>query len=171
MKESIATNGGKYSTARMLTDYTNNLYMPLCNLTKKYYEDLNQVTAYNSWKQELKANWKDIKISQENNINDITLDAGSKIEVRCQVELPNVSPESVEVQAYVGKIKQDGSFEKVSSTPMNIELVDEQSKTYRYVAEIQFPTGGNYGYTFRVMPKHEMLLESENLNLVKWIMQ
>ena len=28
---------------------------------------------------------------------------------------------------------------------------------------------GNYGYTFRVMPKHEMLLDSANLNLVKWI--
>ena len=35
MKETIATNGGKYSTARMLVDYTNQLYMPLCNLTKK----------------------------------------------------------------------------------------------------------------------------------------
>ncbi len=171
MKETIATNGGKYSTARMLVDYTNNLYMPLCNLTRKYYEDLNQVTAYNSWKQELLANWKDIKVWQENNINDITLDAGTKIETRCQVELPNVSPESIEVQAYVGKIKQDGSFEKVSSTPMKIEAIDQENKIYRYYAEIEFPTGGNYGYTFRVVPKNEMLLESENLNLIKWIMQ
>ena len=38
MKNSIITTGGKYSTSRMLADYTNNLYMPLCNLTKKYYE-------------------------------------------------------------------------------------------------------------------------------------
>ena len=171
MKETIATNGGRYSTARMLVDYTNNLYMPLCNLHKKHYEELNQVTAYNSWKQELFANWKDIKIWQENNINDITLDAGAKIEVRCQVELPNIDPESIEVEAYVGKIKHDGSFEKVSSTTMNLELIDEENRTYRYVVEIEFPTGGNYGYTFRIMPKHEMLLESENLDLVKWITQ
>lgn len=34
MKNSIITTGGKYSTARMLVDYTNNLYMPLCKLTK-----------------------------------------------------------------------------------------------------------------------------------------
>ena len=171
MKETIATNGGKYSTSRMLVDYTNNLYMPLCNLNKKHYEDLNQVTAFNSWKHELISNWKDIKIWQENNINDITVDAGTKIEARCQVELPNVSPDSIEVQAYVGKIKQDGSFEKVSSTPMNLELIDETNKIYRYVAQIEFPAGGNYGYTFRIMPKHEMVLDNENLNLVKWIMQ
>ena len=171
MKESIATNGGKYSTARMLVDYTEKLYMPLCDLTKKYYEDLNQVTAYNTWKKDLINNWKDIKIWQENNINDITLDVGTKIETRCQVQLPNVDPESIEVQAYVGKIKPDGTFEKVSITPMSIEMEEESTKTYRYYAEIAFPTGGNYGYTFRIMPKHEMLLESENLNLIKWITQ
>ena len=50
-------------------------------------------------------------------------------------------------------------------------MEEESTKTYRYYAEIAFPTGGNYGYTFRIMPKHEMLLESENLNLIKWITQ
>lgn len=32
MKESIMSNGGRYSTARMLTDYVDNLYIPLCNI-------------------------------------------------------------------------------------------------------------------------------------------
>ncbi len=38
-----------------------------------------------------------------------------------------------------------------------------------YKAKISLSTGGDYGYTFRVMPKHQMILESQNLNLVKWI--
>ena len=37
--------------------------------------------------------------------------------------------------------------------------------------KLELTTGGNYGYTFRVMPKHEMLLDSENLDLIKWITQ
>ena len=45
----------------------------------------------------------------------------------------------------------------------------EENRKYYYVAKIKLTTGGNYGYTFRVMPKHEMLLEPANLNLVKWI--
>ena len=44
MKNSIVSTGGKYSTSRMLVDYTNQLYIPLCNLTKKYYNDLEKVT-------------------------------------------------------------------------------------------------------------------------------
>ncbi len=81
MKNSIISTGGKYSTARMLVDYTNNLYMPLCKLTKKYYEDVDNVAAYNSWKKDLYKNWKDIKITQVNNLDNITIDAGNNIEV------------------------------------------------------------------------------------------
>ena len=40
---------------------------------------------------------------------------------------------------------------------------------YTYSAKINLINGGNYGYTFRAMPKHEMMLDSANLNLVKWI--
>ena len=48
---------------------------------------------------------------------------------------------------------------------------DEEERTATYKAKIELTTGGDYGYTFRVMPKHEMLLDSENLNLVKWIVK
>ena len=65
MKNSIITTGGKYSTSRMLADYTNNLYMPLCNLTKKYYENVDNVAEFNLWKKNLYINWKDIKITQK----------------------------------------------------------------------------------------------------------
>ena len=46
---------------------------------------------------------------------------------------------------------------------------DDENKKYYYTAKIQLTSGGNYGYTFRVMPKHEMLLEAANLDLIKWI--
>ena len=53
MKNSITSTGGKYSTSRMLVDYTNNLYIPLCNLTKKYYENIDNVAEFNLWKKNL----------------------------------------------------------------------------------------------------------------------
>lgn len=54
--------------------------------------------------------------------------------------------------------------------PMKLqeEAINEDN-TYLYKAKIELTTGGNYGYTFRVMPKHKMLLDSANLDLVKWI--
>ena len=169
MKNSIISTGGKYSTSRMLVDYTNNLYMPLCNLTKKYYENIDNVAEFNLWKKNLYTNWKDIKITQKNNLNNITMDAGNNIEVKCEVQLPNVDISNITVECYYGKILDNGIVENVSIIPMKLENENEEEKIYEYSTKIELRTGGNYGYTFRIMPKHEMLLDAENLNLVKWI--
>lgn len=169
MKNSIITTGGKYSTSRMLVDYTNQYYMPLAKLTKKYYEDIDNVASYNSWKNDLYTNWKDIKITQVNNLDNITIDAGNKIEVACEVELPNIDINNINVEVYYGKILENGVVENVSIIPMELTESNEDERKYYYATKIELTTGGNYGYTFRVMPKNEMILEPANLNLVKWI--
>ena len=169
MKNSIITTGGKYSTSRMLVDYTNQYYMPLAKLTKKYYEDIDNVASYNSWKNDLYTNWKDIKITQVNNLDNITIDAGNKIEVACEVELPNIDINNINVEVYYGKILENGVVENVSIIQMELTESNEDERKYYYTTKIELTTGGNYGYTFRVMPKNEMILEPANLNLVKWI--
>ena len=169
MKNSIISTGGRYSTSRMLIDYTNNYYMPLCNIYNKYYTNVDNVAEYNNWKHELFENWKDIKIEQENNLDNITLDAGNNIEVKCSVQVPNIDINNISVQCYYGKILENGIVENVEIIPMKMIDEDEDNKKYTFSAKIELKTGGNYGYTFRVMPKHEMLLEPANLNLVKWI--
>ena len=176
MKESIVSTGGKYSTSRMLSDYTSKFYIPLCNLHNKYYKDLSDVTQFNTWKTDMYRNWKDIKITQkEDNLNNISIDAGNCISVKCQVELPNIKPEFVSVECYYGKILENGVVEDISIIPMqqvkSKNTGTGNSKIFEYETKIELKTGGNYGYTFRVMPKNDMLLDSANMNLVKWITQ
>lgn len=169
MKESIISTGGKYSTSRMLTDYVDKLYIPLCNLYNNYYADLGKVGELNEWKKSLKNAWDNIEITQENNLDNITLDAGNNIEVRCKVKLPNINKDNIEAQVYYGKISENGTVDDISIIPMELEEADEESKIYTYKAKVNLINGGNYGYTFRVMPKHEMILDSANLDLIKWI--
>ena len=170
MKNSIITTGGKYSTSRMLVDYTNNYYMPLCKLTKKYYSDIDNVAAFNSWKKDLYTNWKDVKITQtEEDLDNITIDAGNKIEVGCEVTLPNIDVDNVTVQVYYGKILENGIVEDISIIPMELTEENPEERKYYYTAKLELTTGGNYGYTFRVMPKNEMILEPANLDLIKWV--
>ena len=170
MKNSIISTGGQYSTARMLVDYTNQLYIPLCNLTKKYYNDLNTVAEFDSWKASMYSNWKDIQIEQvESNADNITVDAGAEIDVRCAVTLPNIDPNSIRVEVYYGKFLENGTVQDVQIIPMKMEGKEEENRKYYYVTKIKLTTGGNYGYSFRVMPQNEMLLDSENMDLVKWI--
>ena len=169
MKNSIITTGGKYSTARMLVDYTNKLYMPLIKLTNEHFNILERAVEYTSWKKDIYTNWKNITIEQEENPENINIDAGESIEVRCNVTIPNLSKDDIQVQVYCGRVSDNGTVDDVLVVPMKFIEAEEEYQRYHYSAKIQLQTGGNYGYTFRVMPHHEMLLDSENLNLVKWI--
>lgn len=170
MKNSIISTGGRYSTSRMVVDYVDKLYMPLCDLSNKYFDNLEEVSLYNAWKNELRNNWNDIKIYQMSNLENITMDAGNNIDVSCAVELPNIDKNSVEVQVYYGKILDNGVVKSMQIIPMKfVEEAKDKQNTYVYNAKIELTTGGNYGYTFRVMPKNKMLLDPANLDLVKWI--
>ena len=73
------------------------------------------------------------------------------------------------VEVYCGKISDDGRVENITIVPMKFVSEEKEYKRYTYTAKISLATGGNYGYTFRVMPTNKMLLDSENLDLVKWI--
>ena len=172
MKNSIMSNAGRYSTARMLIDYTNKFYIPLCNLYNKYYKDLSTVGEFNSWKENLYSNWDNITIKQEKgNLNNITIDAGNRINVKCKVYLPNITEDSIEAQVYYGQISDEGVVDNIQVIPMKLINADEDKKEYEYEATVELTTGGNYGYTFRVMPKHKMLLDPANLDLIKWIVK
>ena len=169
MKNSIKTTGGKYSTSRMVSDYVNNLYMPLCNLRKKYFEDLEKVAEFTEWKKNIRNNWDNIKIVQDRNVDNARLASGTQITVTCEVYLPNIAEENTDVQVYFGQFLNNGTVKNVYTATMNKIGENKEENKYTYEAVIDLNVGGNFGYTFRVMPKHEMLLDSENLNLVKWI--
>ena len=111
----------------------------------------------------------DIQIEQEKNAENLTIDAGNEIEVFCKIKLPNISKDSIEAQVYYGQIQDSGMVESIQIIPMKLEEANEEQREYHYSAKISLTTGGKFGYTFRVMPKHEMLLDSANLNLIKWM--
>ncbi len=169
MKESIMSTGAEFSTSRMVAEYTTRLYMPLCDLSNKYFSDIKNVEEFESWKKSIYTNWNDITISQLNNLDNISIDAGNNIDVMCSVNLPNVNVENIETQVYYGKIGDGGTIENISIIPMKLVNSDDNERNYTFAAKIELNSGGNYGYTFRVMPKHPMLIDSENMNLVKWI--
>ena len=142
MKNSIKTTGGMYSTARMLVDYTEKLYMPLMELSHRYYGDIESVIRFNSWKENIENCFNEIKISQISNLNNVTIDAGDNIDVACKVELPNISPENISVQVYSGKIQDNGTLGEINV----VEMEEDKKEPGVYRAKLKLTTGGDYGY-------------------------
>ena len=54
---------------------------------------------------------------------------------------------------------------------MNLVEQDNKKLQYKFTAKIEMKSGGDYGYTFRVIPKNDMILNSMNLGLIKWIIE
>ena len=169
MKNSIMSTGGKYSTSRMLIDYVEQIYMPLCNLTNQKFDKIENVSAFTKWKKACRERWDKIEITQDYNVDNVKMNAGEVIEVACKVQLPNFDPEKVSVQVYYGQILDTGIVNNVCITEMQKAKEEEAENTYKYTAKIKLSTGGNFGYTFRVLPKNDMLLDEENMNLIKWM--
>ena len=107
--------------------------------------------------------------SIDDNIKNATIDAGQSIEVNCKVTIPNLSIKDIKVQTYCCKLSDNGEAEDIIIVPMKMVKFEEEYNRYYFTAKINIATGGEYGYTFIVLPNHEMLLDSENLDLIKWI--
>lgn len=169
-KNSIISTGGRYSTSRMVIDYTRDYYMELANLSKNHYQNLDEVIDFTNWKKNMYASWKDIIITQNNNLDNITIDAGNQIEVHCIVNLPeNIDCNSIRTEVYYGKILENGIMEQIQTVPMNLVEQDDENRVCKYSAKIELKTGGNYGYTFRAMPQTDMMLDTANLDLIQWV--
>ncbi|MBR3325335.1 MAG: alpha-glucan family phosphorylase [Clostridia bacterium] len=171
MKNCIMTNAGRYSTSRMLEDYLNEMYIPLCNLHNKYYKNLETVIKFTEWKKKIKENFDKVEIFQSKaNYNDITVDAGNNIEVKCKIKLPKglINADNINVQVFYGKISSDGVVDDIRIDNMNF-IEEDDDGYFRYSAKIALKSGGDYGYTFRAIPKTNMILNPMNLNLIKWI--
>ena len=169
MKNSIKTTGGKYSTSRMVAEYVDDLYMPLCNLKREHFNNLEEVANFTSWKKNIRNNWDKIELVQDRNVDNAKLVAGTQITVNCQVYLPNIDEENTDIQVYFGQFLDNGTVRNVYTETMNKIGENPEEHKYTYEAVLDLKTGGNFGYTFRVMPKHPMLIDSENMDLVKWI--
>ena len=169
MKNSIKTTAGEYSTSRMVTDYVKKLYMPLINLGNEKFSNLEDIMSYSEWKRKAKSEWDKIKIIQDRNVDNAKMNAGTSIIVKCEVELPvGIEEENAEVQVYFGQILETGTIRNVDTHEMTKVGEKPEERKFYYEAKIDLVTGGNFGYTFRVMPKHNMLLDPENMDLVKW---
>ena len=169
MKNSIKTTAGEYSTSRMVVDYINKLYMPLCDLGNNHFGNMEEVMSFTNWKKVAKKNWDKIKITQDRNVDNARMNAGSMITVNCEVEFPpEISEENTNVQVYFGQILESGTIRNVyTKTMRKVSENKEEHKVY-YEADLELITGGNFGYTFRVLPKHDMLMDPENMDLIKW---
>ncbi len=114
-------------------------------------------------------NWKSIKfvsVSEESPKSEMKVDSAYKLS--CEVDLGKLSPNDVEVQIYFGKLDNINDANSNNFVVMNYVKSNEELGIHTFSGEIRCFNTGYYGYTLRILPKHNLLNNPFELNLIHW---
>ena len=163
MKRNWSTLGPFVTAARMVRDYTTELYEPAAASAHAIAAgDWTEARSLASWKTSIDAHWSGVRVTSVD--GDIT--AGHEGDVRSagtHVALDGVGVDDVDVQLLHGPIDSTGEFVGRPET-ISMSHVDNGNfqGSYRICA------AGPYGLTVRVLPKHASLISPVELGRAAW---
>ncbi len=169
MKRAMKTCIPQFSTIRMVREYAQRMYLP----AGKRWAALNAeggkgAKALWDWKLSLFKSWAQIRIEKAGAVNGEEINVGRHLEVEAHVHLGQINPDSVEVQAFYGHVDDSGSIIEGQPHPLESENSAPADGMYLFKGKISCVGTGRFGYTFRVIPKHEGLPTPFVPGLITW---
>lgn len=174
MKESVKSLLYLYSTHRMVQDYTRNMYIPTMERIETIQaSNFEMVKNLSDWKLNMVHSWPQIQIIADktmNQLKELSSVSGEEINVTVMINLGSINPSSVNVELYYGYVGKNNIIENPEIYEMKVkEQLD--SSVFRYEAKIKLQDGGEYGYTFRVLPNNPDLINKFDMGLIRWVVQ
>ncbi len=154
------------TSTRMVRDYTTGYYRP----TKHQAEIIakpEDAGNYAAWLERVKAEWPGVSLSnlhvgeasvgQEAQALTVT-----ELEVSVEVNLGSLADDEVRVQAVFGETDDNGEIIE----PSIYDLTNTGGSTYS--VEISSDLPRSYGYTARVVPRHDLLVSPAETGLITY---
>ena len=156
-----------FNSHRMVQDYVTRYYLPCSrrfnSLCSGDFAGSKELAA---WRQKLMTAWQEVSIEDLASGNGLERRVGQQLEVIAKVRLGSLLPEDVIVEAYYGRIDQNGEFADRETATLDVE--DSDGGLYTYRGQIPSVKTGRFGYTVRVMPSHKRLENRFAMGLVTW---
>jgi starch phosphorylase len=163
MKDNWCTLGPFVTAARMVREYTSELYEPAAASAKAMLDDRSaRGKALAHWKQHVLDAWADVKVV-DLDVDTSSAHEGDQRAVRARVELGVLDAGEVTVEALHGPIDSTGSF---IATPATVTLAPTGDGTFEGTYEVG--EAGPYGVTVRAVPHHGDLINPMDLGVVAW---
>ena len=153
MKESIVTGLSMFSSNRMVSEYNDMFYIPAENAYKHLTAD-NAKVAHDlvNQKRGLVANFYAGKMSISHPLITTSLadiHVGNSIDMSVEVQLGELSPQDVCVEAYGGSVDAHNEIIDSFSTPMTM-IRDNGNGNYSYQCTVICNCAGRFGLTARI---------------------
>ena len=167
MKNSMSAISPIYNTNRMLGEYTERFYISALDKQNRMHENGQQRSKdLAAWKKRVQSNWSKIKFIDVQGDGEKEYPMGAQIAIVAKVELGDLSPDDVSVEIYHGKIDTQNEVAMGKIDEMHCTSSDEKVCTFE--GKIECALSGQYGYTVRILPKHEDLAHAHETGLILW---
>ncbi len=167
VRHTLATLGPRVSSRRMLTDYVDQLYVPASVSGRRAAADdgaAARATAH--WIERVREAWPRVRVEhvdaqgvhQEPQIGD-------ELGISAYVDLGPLSPEDVTVQVGYGRVSETDHLHERSYAVL-APVKDLGAGRVQFSGPITIDRSGPFGYTVRVLPRHDELADPAELALV-----
>lgn len=167
IKHTLAHLGPAVSAERMLQDYVNILYRPAAVAGRHAVEDsFAQAKDLAAWTSKIRAAWPQLHVEHVDSLG-VSEDPqiGDTLQVNAYVGLHNLTPQDVSVEVAYGQAEE--SDELANVTLVELEPKDELGNgRYLFTGSIVIDRSGSFGYTVRVLPRHDALSSKAELGLI-----
>jgi starch phosphorylase len=164
VKHTLSTLGPKVLASRMVADYVTKLYVPAAQAG--WVVDATAARALAGYKAKVRASWPCVRVDhvESAGVGD-TPQVGDHVSVRAFVSLDGLSPEDVDVQVVHGRVTPSDVLTETMVGSLHHAEAYEGGR-HRYEGDLLLGRTGPFGYTVRVLPKHQLLVSAAEMGLV-----
>jgi glycogen phosphorylase len=167
IKHTLATLGPAVSAERMVQDYVQQLYRPASASGRvaraEHFKAARELAA---WVARVRHSWPEITVEHVDSL-DVTDEPqiGDTVRINAYVRLADLTPEDVSVQAVHGQVTENDELGQVSIHELKLEE-DLGDGRFLFSGGVTIDHSGSFGYTVRVLPRHQHLATEAELGLV-----
>jgi starch phosphorylase len=166
VRHTLRSLGPRVLADRMLHDYVHELYVPTV-ASARSLSDVKMAADLAQWKQRVMAAWPHVQIdyAEASGISD-SPEVGSVLPVEVWVELGQLGVDDVDVQVVHGRVDVNDTLSEATVTSLDASSQLEGGR-HRFSGDVLLDRTGPFGWTVRVLPRHELLASPAETRLVR----
>jgi glycogen phosphorylase len=165
LRQTLTSLGPKVQATRMLRDYVEQLYRPAAMSGRALNDDYDGAKALASWKARVREAWPGVTIEHVESASGAdAFEMGQSLQLRAFVSLGALSPDDVDVQVVHGRVDEADQLREPQVGSLEVAEKYENGR-YRFDGEVSLQRTGPFGYTVRVVPRHDRLAGTTELGL------
>lgn len=167
IKHTLSHLGPAVSAERMLRDYVNVLYRPAAEAGRSAMANsYSQAKALAAWSSTVRAAWPLVHVEHVDSVG-VSEDPqiGDMLQVNAYVGLHILSPDDVSVEVAYGRAEENDTLTNITVMELKAQE-DLGSGRHLFSGSLLIDRSGPFGYTVRVLPRHDALASKAELGLI-----